>query len=217
MKNLSAGVTGRVRCCGDMRQLKSSGSEALRWSLSGALLLCFSASLQRQMRKRGSEVDILWLICVLTQTWNSRSHTHWTTPNSPLPGLFSQKLLPSVACPLHVSKFLLLFWFFLFVCSAGCHRLLTLVSALFVESSGISLHRNVRALHGLLCARRSARSVCGKVRRLFPLMCTELNLTVIWSYTCANGKSTTAAAIVELQQSETCPFLCRTNHSPGSM
>lgn len=30
--------------------------------------------------------------------------------------------------------------------------------------------------------------LCGKVRRLFHLMCSELNLTVIRSYTCANEK-----------------------------
>lgn len=34
----------------------------------------------------------------------------------------------------------------------------------------------------------SACSVCGKVRGLFLLMCSELNLTVIRSYTCANEK-----------------------------
>lgn len=108
MKNLS--VTERMRCCGDVGQSKSSGTE-LR-----------SASLQHRMRKRGSEVDILWLtLCAQSNLEHTLTHSHadtltegLQTISSPLPGLFFQKLLPSVAYQLHVSKFLLLFS--IFVC-----------------------------------------------------------------------------------------------------
>lgn len=81
------------------------------------------ASLQHRMRKRGSEVDILWLaLCAHSNLEHTLTHSltytlaeGLQTISSPLPGLFPQKLLPSVASQLHVSTFLLLFSFL--VCS----------------------------------------------------------------------------------------------------
>lgn len=50
----------------------------------------------------------------------------------------------------------------------------------------------------LTLSKCSAIPVCGKARRLFLLMCSELNLTVIRSYTLYKLRSTMVATIVRL-------------------
>lgn len=130
-----------------------------------------------------------------------RTHRHTLTPKQVLKSSEPSPLICKELLESAVSKFMMLFllsFFFSLSPRASptadlCLGPVSHISRCSAEDSKLLSTLPVCLLAGLpaclsVC-QRSARSVCGKVRRLFHSMATELNLTVIRSYTRANGKA----------------------------
>lgn len=184
-----------VLCCHGVREPPQHvlrGAVMCETVRAGALSCTwFSAAQNEKKRKQGLR-SCGWLSAVSvrtkpdvhaehSQTWRTLQTIFSLLSLACFGGFTCCHLSPAIKCKWEL---LLLFWVLSF------SDLLT--RAQFITCIWVCVVWNVRYFPALthfylppLC-QCSASSVCGKVRRLFHLMCSELNLTVIRSYTCAN-------------------------------